>query len=890
MAYDRIQLMALQVPTHLALPFNLYALTVPQHWKELLSRLQRHKLGKDYVLPPVEALNPILQLLFDGILFFRRGAFRPRSNARLLYSKTAQISTKEIADVFKTWLRVSFENSKFLTDDDIAQIHALSGNDLQFEPVSLPEPIWEIVEGELRIDPLFYDLIPYLCASAVASSPFSLVNPSTGEVAEEVVLYESDLEGEGINEAISWFPIPVARQRKKRGSDEKEEITHYYSYCLKFALHYDTGGYPYLICNAGIRRWINWSLGYLPSATSVCIKPASSSRFAACKLQYMGKEKGIEFENNLVRLLQELNCRDRFTARDVVETPYKNSNLVWAAVYNNRMSTSHNVNPGFFPVDIAMFQQACIERFQQVLGTEFSLLEAYSRCDNQKALKRARSAYAKVEEFIRSHFATETSPPPFHIPSNLRLVLLAQSQEAKDLIVPLARKYGIANVEIYDLGTLGAELPGKSWKSECGDRIRKFQQTLPPSPQERKTLTLVEILPKDNFWKEREKDPKPCFRPALAMLGSVTDHFEPKTEDDSKDFLTPEALKAELARREDEKEALEEDGKFLKGSSLKSNFAHRVENTLLTGLSMAGAYIYPNFEAKNFPANVASVGVYLIRFYIGDKTEYLPIAVRMDETGITAKAYGCNDWLDFHTFQVEMAVGKTFQPIDSKGSKAKIQAWVFHNLFQESKQPTLFCFDADNLRKQGLDFLQKQYWQKHTLAFNTDFKARESVTFTPISKYPHVRIASIITPDTGEVPLYRAVGKSGELAGHTGGVFHPPSQGAECGYYFLSNQRPTSRSGGILQESKLVPMAKTRGKNAGKAKKPNPKAQGYNPRGVFLNLTLQEGDCFSDWANLVQGLRLYGLIHYLDTTTLPAPLHLAAGLDSYRPIQAIREP
>lgn len=33
---------------------------------------------------------------------------------------------------------------------------------------------------------------------------------------------------------------------------------------------------------------------------------------------------------------------------------------------------------------------------------------------------------------------------------------------------------------------------------------------------------------------------------------------------------------------------------------------------------------------------------------------------------------------------------------------------------------------------------------------------------------------------------------------------------------------------------------------------------------------------------LLQGLRLYGLIHYLDATILPAPLHLTAGIDQYR--------
>jgi len=884
MAYKHIQLMALQVPTRLTLPFELYALTVPEHWKKLFNRLQQHKLGKDKVLPPVEALNPIFQLLFEHILFFSRGAFKLTSSAKWLYSKTDQISTDEIAVVVRNWLRVSFDKCDFLTQDDIGEIQALSGKDLKFEQVDLPEPIWEIVEGQLEINPLYYDLIPYLCAYAVTSKPVPLMNPLTGILSEEVVLYESAFDSEGTKEAISWPPIPAVQQRKKKDGTEKEAVTHYYSYCLKFALHYDTGGCPYLICDAGIRRWVNWSLGYLPSATSVCIQPTNSTRFVACKLQYMGKEKGIDFENNLVRLLQELQFRDRFTAKDVTETPYKNSNVAWAAVYNNRMSTSHNVNPGFFPIDTVMFQQACIERFQQVLGVEFSLLETYSRCTNQKA----SSAYTKVEKFIKSHFVDETTTPPIHIPSNLRLVLLAQSQEAKDLIVPLAKKYGITNVEVRDLGVLGAELSGKSWKSECSDRSRKFQQTLPCSPQDQKTLTLAEILPKDNFWKEPKKDPKLCFRPSLAMLGSVTDHFEPKDEDDSEDFFTFEALNTELTRRENGKEALEDEGKSLKASSLKSNFAYRVENTLLAGLSMAGAYIYPTFEAKNFPTNVASVGVYLIRFYIGERVEYLPVAVRMDEAGITAKAYGCNDWFDFHTFQVKMAAGKVFQSI--KFDKDAVQAWVFNNLFQESKQPTLYCFDAHNLRVQGLDFLQKKHWQKHSLAFNTDFSTSEPVTFTPISKYPHVRVASIITPDTSEVPLYRAVGASGELAGHTGGVFYPSSRDSECGYYYLSNQRPDSRSGGILQESKLVPMVKIKGKNAGKAKKPKPHAQGYNPRGVFLNLTLQEGDCFSDWASFVQGLRLYGLIHYLDTTVLPAPLHLAAGLDSYRPIYAIREP
>lgn len=396
---------------------------------------------------------------------------------------------------------------------------------------------------------------------------------------------------------------------------------------------------------------------------------------------------------------------------------------------------------------------------------------------------------------------------------------------------------------------------------------------------------MIEILPKDNFWRNPEKDPKPCFRPALAMMGSVTDHFVPKEDDDKEDVFELEDLNNKIAQKEAAKEEAKNQGQSYKSKSLKSNFAHRVENTLLSGLSMAGAFTYPTFKAENFPSNVASIGVYLILYYLGQTTHYLPVAVKQDKTGISAKAYGLGEWLNFPLFQVKMASAlKEIKAFEL--SKNTIRDWVFNNLFQETKQPTLFCFDAVNLRNRGLVFLQKQFWRKHSLAVSKD----EEIEFIPMNKYPNVRVASIISPDTLEVPIYRVWGEEGELAGHTKGVFYPSSQTAECGYYYLSNQRPDSRSSGILNESKLIPLPKKKGVNQGELKNPKPYAQGYNPRGVFLNLTLQEGDCASDWASFVQCLRLYGLIHYPGTTTYPSPLHLAAGLADYRPIHAIREP
>lgn len=844
MAYNFIQLFALKIPTKISLPYDLYSLTVPQHWKELFSRLQQIKSGRDKVLPPTECLNQALLLLINNILFPCKKAFWQDKERVWLYTKNQEIA-HEIARIVQMWLLVSFENvSESIPQSDLDLVHSLSGSDLSFKKVNLPEPVWKIENGKTIIDPLYYNLIPYLCGQAIVSTPLSLLNPVNNETFE-LIFRESASERSDAQELISWQPEVVVEKRKNKDSQKQEEIIQNYSYHISVALHYDGFGVPYLNCEYGIRCWVNWRLNYLGERVTVCISPSNSVRFTSTKLKYMGKKRGIDFESNLVHLIQQLNFQDRFTAEDVLENPYKNQELSWALVYSNKMSRTHNAGAGLYPKDVEIFHQAFTERIQQNVSQEFLPVETYVRCDGSRSLKKARSEYQKIQNFIKSDPASIIQDVPFYIPANLRIVLLVQSQEAEDLSRALAKKYGINDLTVRSLGSLGSELSGKNWQIDCKSRIKEFQKELSPSPLDKKTLTLIEILPKAHFWKNSKKDPKPCFRPALAQLGSVVDHFVLKEDDD---------------------------------------FAYRVENTLLSGLAMAGAYFYPTFEAENFPSDVAIVGVYRIPFYKGETTKHFLAAVRIDKTGISAKAYDCDDWLDFHTFQVRMASGQ-FSAIKLK--KNEIQAWIFNSLFKETKQATLFCFDADNLRNYGLDFLQKKRWQKYSLVWNTD---ENTQLFIPLAKYPNVRVASIITPETTEVPIYRACDEEGELEGHTAGVFYPSSKDSECGSYYLSNQKPDSRSDGILQKSKLVSLPITRGKNEGQLKQPKLSGQGYNPRGIFLNLTLQEGDRFGDWANFVQCSRLYGLIHYLGTTNFSAALHLAQGLAQYRPIQAIREP
>ncbi len=897
-----IQLFALQVPTQISLPFDLYSLVVPQDWKKLFDKLQQRMNGRSYISLPVESLNHALQLLLDDeILFPSKNAFKLKSNTKWLYTKTDKVSTDYIATVVKTWLRISLQNTKSLTEADIAEINSLSGDDLHFEKVQLPKKVWTIKDDKLEINSLYYNLIPYLLASAIASEPLKLISPTTGEVFKEVVFRSCCVDNGDVAELISWTPELEVKEVADKDTKKKKKTQHYYSYRINFALHYAADGKPYISCNYGIRRWVSWELGYLSSRVTVYVNPTNSTRFAPCQLKFVkkkkdahdkkndDKKKNIEFEGHLARLISELDFRDKFTADKVINNPCKQDELAWGVVYNNNMSHSHNAGIGLFPQDIEIFHNCCREKIQKVFGDAFPTIETYIRCDNKQAAKKISSEYKAVGKFIKSHFAIESEEIPFYIPQNLRLILLSQTTASNKLIYPLASKYGINDVVVYELGANGAELTGKNWDSEVKERIKKILNTLKTNyaSSNKQTITLIEILPKDNFWRDASQDPKPCFRPALAMLGSVTDHFVAEDEeDDRQDALSEEELNNAINEREETIEANKQQGKFAK-ISLKSNLAYRMESSLKSLLSMAGAHTITNIEAENFPSDVASIGVYLIPYYTDDST-YLPVAVKKDKTGITAKAYGCNSWLDFHTFQVKMASGlKEITPI--KLNPSKIQDWVFNNLFQECQQPTLFYFDTTNLRSRGLVFLQKQFWRKHYLAFRAD--KNEPISYIPTSNYPHIRVASIIAPNNKhEVPIYRVCDEDGELKGHTAGVFYPSSLDSECGSYYLSNQRPETRSGGILNESKLVYLPKTRGPKKGELKKPNPRAQGYNPRGVILNLILQEGDCFSDWATLVQCHRLYEMIEYLDATIKPEALHRAANLDDYRPIQAIREP
>ncbi|MGG6270502.1 pPIWI_RE module domain-containing protein [Leptolyngbya sp. AN03gr2] len=882
MAYNLIQLFALNVPTRLVIPFDLYAVEVPQQWKELFTRLQQHKLKKKEVLPPVECLNQALQLLIEDILFPSKNAFRKK--VKWLYSKNEKISTEDIVTIVKTWLRVSFEDAPCLTDQDIEQINALSSSDLKFEKVLLPDQVWKIENGKLVMEPLYYDLIPYLFSAAIASAPLELIDPRTGQVVRHVNFRES-VSDTSAKEVISWLPEIEVKEIKKKGSRQTEKSTHYYSYQAKFILHYHPNGTPYLNCEYGVRRWVSWELGYLGSSVTVDISPTGTNRFASCKLKYLGKEKEVTFEGNLARLLKELNTfKDDITAPAVKQSPYRNGDLAWAARYSTQMSKTHNAGAGFYPSDIEIFHNACLTRIQEVFGDGFAPIEPYTRCSNTKALTKVGAGYKKIATFLKTHFAAPPQPLPFNAPSDLQLLLLAQDTATEKLIYLLAKKYGITNVTVKSLGALGAELPGQQWQSECKQRIQDFQAQLPASPPGVKTIALIEILPKEQFWQDATKDPKLCFRPALAALGYVTDHFEPKGEEDKEDFLTEEALNTELERIESEREASTDAGKRDK-TNLLSNFARRVEASLLSALTMAGAYTYQDFTAEGFPSNVACVGVYTIPFYTGSQVKELAVAVRIDKAGIKARAFGSPDWIDFYDFQVKMASGNAFQPTAIKHDSREIQDWVFNNLFKETKEPTLYCFDAQNLR-QRLLFLQKKHWQKYALAFATE----QGVDYVPISKYSNIRVACVVTPKTSEVSVYRACDEAGALKGHTEGVFYPSTQDSESGYYYLSNQKPDSRSGGILQESKLVSILKTTSEGETKAKKPKPQSQGYNPRGVLLSLSLQEGDCFSDWASFVQCQRLYGIIHYLGATNLPGPLHLASHLDAYRPIHAIRQP
>jgi hypothetical protein len=853
MAYNQIQLFALNIPTQLTLPFELYALEVPPHWKELFTRLQEIKLERKPVLPPIECLNHYLQILVEDLIFPSSNAFKRYQN-KWFYSKSDLVDLDYVARVVRTWAQVSFKDLECLTDKDIQAIQAISGRDLQFHKVNLPAQVWKIEDGRGIIEPLYYRLIPYLFSSAIASAPLTLVNPASSIDRRTFAFRESISPDDGRSEVISWNPELIVAGKQKE--------THYHSYHARFNLHYHPDGTPYLICEYGVSRWVNWKLGYLPTDVTVYLSPTGSKRFAPASIGYIDKKRGVDFKGNLGNLITELNYQDKFKIQDLIELPHRNNidNLEWMTVYNTRMSKSHHAGGGLFPKDIASFHRACLDRIQESFGTGISETEIYSRCDDNKAFKAALSQQKEIKDFIESDLAIESDCTVLNIPNNLQLVLMAQTPETQALVEKLAAKYGIKNVITISLGKLGMDLSGESKSADYRKRIGEFKESqelkdaLLRSIPRSKKLAFLEILPKDNFWgNDAKKDPKPCFRPALAELDCVTKCF------------VPEKPKKEKTSEPDSEE-----------KPSKDEFTRRVENSLLRGLVMTGAYIHPEFkvDVDKFPPNVACVGIYAIS--CGNKN--FPVAVRIDRDGIMAKGYG-SEWMDIYDFQIKMARKEIFNPIEFK-NKSKMQNWVFNNLFEETKEATIYCFDAQNLRTKGLLFLQKQHWRQDSLAFHIDDCPTR---FIPLSEYPHVRIAAILTPESSEVPIYRACDESGNLEGNTKGVFHSSAQDAECGYYYLSNQKPSNRTDPILQKSKFFSTTT----KAGKSMKPNLSAQGYNPTGITLTLALQQEDVASDWASFIQCQRLYGLTHHFDATNYPAPLHLAEDLRDYLPIQEI---
>jgi hypothetical protein len=851
MAYNQIQLFALNIPTQLTLPFELYALEVPQHWKELFTRLQQIKLERKEVSPPTKCLNHYLQVLIEDLIFPSADAFRTYQG-NWFYSKNNLVDLEYIATIVKTWVRISFESLKNFSDSDRQLILAISGKDLRFKKVNLSELVWEVQDGKLHIDPIYYRLISYLFTSAIVSEPLTLINPDASE--ERTFHFRESITSDGKSEIISWNPELITKGKGK----ETETETHYHSYHATFNLNYHPNGVPYLNCEYGVRRWISWKLGYLPTETKVYLSPIKSKRFAPANIKYMGEQRGLDFEGNLARLIQELDRADKFTTQDIIDLPcnHHSDGLNWLTVYNTRISKSHHAGAGLFPTDIASFHQACLDRIQEYFGTGICEIEAYSRCDNTNALKPALSQHNKIKSFIKSEPITESDFIPFKIPENFQLLLMLQTSSTQVLVEQLAAKYGIENVITISLGKLGAELSGENKSADYKRRILEFKESpelkdaLLTSLPGSKKLAFLEILPKADFWgNDANKDPKPCFRPALAELGCVTKCFEP-----------------EKPTKENTSESHSEE------QPSEAEFIRRVENSLLRGLVMTGAYIYPEFKADKFPNDVACVGVYAIP--CGKK--FFPVAVRIDRDGIMAKGYG-SEWMDIYDFQIKMARKEIFNPIEFK-NKSKMQNWVFNNLFEETQAPTIYCFDAQNLRTKGLLFLQKQNWRRDSLAFCPDECPTQ---FIPLSNYPQVRIASILTPESSEVPIYRACDESGNLEGNTKGVFHSSAQDAECGYYYLSNQKPSNRTDPILQKSKFFSTTT----KDGKLMKPKLSAQGYNPTGIMLTLTLQEEDVASDWASFIQCQRLYGLTHHFDATNYPAPLHLAEDLRDYLPIQ-----
>ncbi|UMZ73720.1 pPIWI_RE module domain-containing protein [Natranaerofaba carboxydovora] len=825
---------------------DFYVLFLPEKWKEKLKSIYQLETGKDYNIP-IKSLNSVIRALFPEIIDVNKNAFK-KDNYWIISSR--EINLERFREVIKAWINAEFNNTK---PDRVKIIHEL---------IDTTELNWEKEYTSLFNTNTHENGTANPRSYYFKSVPSYLCNKLIGQ---KLYLNDKILNFEQCDPStlVSWPPIIY--------KSSKNEFS--YSFFLTFSVetipYYEK---PVILVNPGIKRWVTTSLqnnGYikLPSKEHITTYLKSSAYWydekqspgfteTSLYLENYGEGK-VSWGNKINKILSNLTLNTKLPEpNELIRDPghyLYNNDPTAAIVYGNALTEiKHRVGTGLSLKDKK-------EIFEQI-DNVFSELESFKENfelnrrkivtsstplriapknlstkefedeDNYKkdSSKRVEPKHSELRQELADNIGGELNFEILHqtdVTKNALEKSIISILGLKDYQTDINGVYKTPEIKVFinkrEIGDWADKLDKNSFKKSETERINKITKkaSFPQVP----TGTLIELDDKDYFGKS---DPKSALRKGLAKTKRVSQ------------FITPEYREAE---------------------DKKNNLIERSENAVLDLIRQLGVLISPphvmlKSNDSKLPEEYSIFAICLINLNRrkGKKGESakIPVAVYMHtgKTEVKISYPGSEGWKNYREGLIDLAKYKADKKLDDKKIIEFISKVINNDAVNAG--PSLVLIEASNIRRYW-KWVQDKNIRSNELYFDNP-KHLKSKNDCPDLRIIRVRAGK-------ETPTWYGENNNRET-GFTSGVFE-----VNKGIYWS-----------------IPPKGKTQKGISGKISKIKSPQKTFQANKILeiLPAIISPEDSSLEWSTVIHRLRAMS-VHYEDSTTLPAPLHLAKKAEEY---------
>lgn len=855
---DNLNTLAFRLdPQTATLPYSVYTLTIPEHWRSALYGLQktRVKRSQEYCTIPHRQLSSLLRALLPDLIFVEANnkAWTLGEAAPWLYAQEPT-DVEALYLIVRAWVQTEFFNVPEPVRD--SALSGLRSADLCWRKQSYDLAAWGTVANGTAT-PSFPDafrFLPNLLAAKFSKPGVEL------QIGNEPLRFRRALldPGESGIELISWPP----RQYVARGKT--------WPYSLVLTLTVQTvpfQPYPFIYCNISKRRWagpaisakslpggntsvyllteVPWISG-IHSYHSFQSAPIRWKRLPDTEQRPGQSPFQVVWANKLAQLLEKLSPnRPLPDPQSIMDNPLSSMNLggspSTAIVFRNGMEPQHEAGTGIPPAD----RKALAEQIARILEPEVVQAEPLDRIGTPSA--RSSKVDTNKNRRLVQHCVGE----------HLKIEVRHQTTIVRDALTKAIETYfglepetkfpfhcsdtGLTiHLDMEPLGEIGSRLElsntgTKQARFHAAIRQRCDQVAAKIAPASMPTGTLIELHSREDFNQGVEKsargliDPYSALRKAFANVHRLTQFINTPTQDNDKllEFRATNSVR-DLLRQLGVQEAL-------------------------PSLPTAGG-------------SIGYVGLWLVKEFANSSAtrvhQKLPVMVRVDSnTGqVLAIAGNMNQWLPYREMLLKVGRGEVEGVMKDKEALPFVQKLVSRDL---SQGDTLLLCHSQNLRATWP-------WLGDKKIAVDRFAFLENESLQPISTRPGLRIIRVRDSEANETPQWYAPYEDGTVA-YTKGLF-AAGERVFMGLNDKGSKNQRSRFMSVLQE-----YTNREGTSHG------PAVKDYTPSQTLCEITtacLQAGDVPAEWAELTNNLR-DSATHYGEATALPLPLHLAKLVKEY---------